>query len=406
MDMGLSKRQALGNGKSGIVFRNNENAGPIKITNQYLNYGMTYTITNLTERSVYVKDRLGTLVEIKSGRGKVEGVICIEVVWNAGQEQIRTLMGQYEKYGAVNEFCRNAAEALFLFLRNPSNSSPSMRIFIDEELLRSRNDAIYQPDLDILLMFVTRIETEHPDSPMNRFERGTDPSAKLINSCGADALIYAIEAIDNSIHQRYNDKYLYIGDQVYHVPVKHKPGYPDCGFIITRNRSADEINNNVQPGKRYIRELMSFTDAAKRFGVADTVDEARALGDLKLQAEARVAELQMRIKETDVQNTLLKREIDNTNAERDRVSGDVKYNREREKNDEEFAFQREKWRREREKLDQDSALAREKYERERDKALQDVARDEIRNTYEWIKVLTGGLTILGTFLGLSRLKLA
>lgn len=406
MDMGLSKRQALSSGRSAIVFRNNENAGPIKITNQYLNYGLTYTITNLTGRSVYVKDRLGTLVEIKQGRGKVEGVICIEVVWNAGQEQIRTLMAQYERYGAINEFCRNAAEALYMFLRNPSNSSPSMRIFIDEELLRSRNDAIYQPDLDILLMFVTRIESEHPDSPLNRHERGADQSVKLINNCGAEALIYAIEAVDNSIHPRYKDKYLYIGDQVYHVPVKHKPGSSDCGFIITRNRSADEINNNTEPGKRYIRELMSFSDAAKKFGVADTVDEARAMGDLKLQSEARIAELQMRIKETDTQNTLLKREFDTTVAERDRESSDVKHNREREKNDEEFAFQREKWRREREKLDQDSALAREKYERERDKALQDVARDEIRNTYEWIKVLTGGMAILGTFLGLSRLKLA
>lgn len=406
MDMGLSKRQALGNGSSGVIFRNNENAGPIKITNQYLNYGMTYTITNLTGRSVYVKDRLGSLVEIKQGRGKVEGVICIEVVWNAGQEQIRTLMNQYERYSAVNEFCRNAAEALYLFLRNPSNSSPSMRIFIDEELLRKRNDAIYQPDLDILLLFATRLETEHPDSPLNRFERGGDQSVKLINNCGADALIYAIEAVDNSIHPRYKDKYLYIGDQVYHVPVQHRPGSTECGFIITRNRSADEINNNTEPGKRYIRELMSFTDAAKKFGVADTVDEARAMGDLKLQSEARIAELQMRIKETDTQNTLLKREIDTVSAERDRESSDVKYNREREKNDEEFAFQREKWRREREKLDQDAALAREKYERERDKALQDVARDEIRNTYEWIKVLTGGMAILGTFLGLSRLKLA
>jgi hypothetical protein len=406
MDMGLSKRQALSSGRSGIVFRNNENAGPIKITNQYLNYGLTYTITNLTGRSVYVKDRLGTLVEIKQGRGKVEGVICIEVVWNAGQEQLRTLMNQYERYGAVNEFCRNAAEAIYMFLRNPSNSSPSMRIFIDEELLRSRNDAIYQPDLDILLMFVTRIETEHPDSPMNRFERGNDQSVKLINNCGADALIYAIEAIDNSTHLRYKDKYLYIGDQVYHVPVQHKPGSPHCGFIITRNRSADEINNKVEPDKRYIREMLTFQEAAKRFGVADTVDEARAMGDLKLQSEARIAELQMRIKETDIQNTLLKRDIDAANAERDRESSDTKYNREREKNDEEFAFQREKWQREREKLDQDAALAREKYERERDKALQDVARDEIRNTYEWIKVLTGGLAILGTFLGLSRLKLA
>lgn len=406
MDMGISRRQAKGNGSSGVVFRNNENAGPIMITNQYLNYGLTYTITNLTGRSVYVKDRLGTLVEIKQGRGKVEGVICIEVVWKAGVEQIRALMEQYSRYSAINEFCRNAEEALYLFLKNPSNSSPSMRIFIDEELLRSRNDAIYQPDLDLLLMFATRIESEHPSSPLARFRDGGDQSVKLINSCGADALIYAIEAIDNSIHQRYKDKYLYIGDEVYHVPVQHKPGSPHCGFIVTRNRSADEINKNLEPGKRYIRELMSFTDAAKKFGVADTVEEARAMGDLKLQSEARIAELQMRIKETDTQNTLLKREIENTNTERDRESGNVKYNREREKNDEEFAFQREKWQREREKLDQDSALAREKYERERDKALQDAARDEIKNTYEWIKVLTGGLAILGTFLGLSRLKLA
>lgn len=150
---------------------------------------------------------------------------------------------------------------------------------------------------------------------------------------------------------------------------------------------------------------MSFSDAAKRYGTADTVDEARAMGDLKLQSELKIAELQLQIKEKDSQTAFLKREIEVENTERDRAAGDVKYSREREKTQEEHAILREKWQREREKLDQDSCLAREKFERDREKAVQDASRDEIRNTYEWIKVLTGGLAILGTFLGLSRLKL-
>lgn len=405
MDMGLSKQQVLGSGSSGVVFRNNENAGPIKITNQYLKYGLEYTVTNLTGRSVYVKDRLGSLVEIMSGRGRVEGVICIEVVWKAGLDQIRTLMRQYERYAAVNEFCRNATEALYMFLKSPSNSSPSMRIFIDEDLLLQRNDAIYQPDLDILLMFSTRIETEHPDSPLMRFNRGSDSLTKTIENVGADALIYAITAVDNSIHQKYKNKYLYIGDQVHHVPVIHKPGSAECGFIITRSKSADEVNKNLYGDRKYVREVVSFSDAAKRYGTADTVDEARAMGDLKLQSELKIAELQLQIKEKDSQTAFLKREIEVENTERDRAAGDVKYSREREKTQEEHAILREKWQREREKLDQDSCLAREKFERDREKAVQDASRDEIRNTYEWIKVLTGGLAILGTFLGLSRLKL-
>lgn len=406
MDMGLPKRQVLGASSPGIVFRNSDNEGQVKISNQHPNYGLTYTVTNLTERSVYVKDRLGSVVEIPPYRGRADAAICIEVTWHARREQLRTLMQQYEKYGAVNEFCRNAAEALYLYLQSPSNSSPNMRIFIDEDVLRQRNDAIYQPDLDLMLLFASRLDTEHPEGPMARFQRGEDPAVKIIQHCSADALIYAVEAVDNSIHPRFRSKYMSVGDQVYHVPVQHLPGAAEDGVIITRSRSADEVNNNLNLGKRYIREVLSYEEARKKFGIADTVDEARALGDVKLQAELKIAELQLRGKMTDAENALTKREIEADNLIRDREAGDLKHFRERRKSDEEFAQMRERWQREREKLDHESALAREKREWERDKALQDVTRDEIRNTYEWIKVITGGLTILGTFLGLSRLKLA
>lgn len=406
MDMGLSKQSVLGSSSPGIVFRNSDNAGSIQITNQYLNYGMQYCVTNLTERSIYVKDRTGITVEIPAGRSKVEGVICIEITWNAGREQLRSLMQQYEKYTAINEFCRNAAEAIYAYLRDTHNSSPSMRIFIDEDVLLKRNGAIYQPDLDLMLLFASRLEAEHPESPMARFQRGADPAVKMIQSCGADALIYAFEAIDNAPHRQHRDKYVYIGKQVYHVPVQHSPGHPECGLIVTRSRSADEVNAGSEPDRKYIRELVSFGDAVKQYGLADTVEEARALGDLKLQTEARIAEIQLSGKLKDAENVLTKREFEEANIKRDQESGDVKYYRERVKSDEEWSFQREKWKREREKLERDEALARDKREWERDKASQDAARDEIRNTYEWIKVITGGLAILGTFLGLSRLKLA
>jgi len=406
MDMGLSKRSVLGSNSPGIAFRNSDNAGSIQITNQYLNYGMTYCVTNLTSRSVYVKDRMGVTVEIPASRGKVEAAICIEVTWNAGKVQLRSLMQQFDKHAAINEFCRNAAEAINAYLRDPCNSSPKMRIFIDEDVLIKRNDAIYQPDLDLMLLFATRLESEHPESPLARYERGTDQAVKLIQTCGAEALIYAFEAIDNSPHQRHRDKYVYIGKQVYHVPVQHRPGALECGLVVTRSRSADEVNAGDSPDRKYLRELVSFDDAVKQFGLADTVEEARAMGDLKLQAEARIAELLYSGKVKDAENVLTKREFEEANIKRDQEAGDTKHYRERLKSDEEWAFQREKWRREREKLEQDTALAREKREWERDKATQDAARDEIRNTYEWIKVITGGLAIVGTFLGLSRLKLA
>jgi hypothetical protein len=229
---------------------------------------------------------------------------------------------------------------------------------------------------------------------------------KLIQNCGADALLYAFEAIDNAPHRQHKDKYVSIGKQVYHVPVTHRPGHPECGLVVTRSKSADEVNAGTQPEHKYIRELVSFDDAAKTFGLADTVEEARALGDLKLQTEARIAELLYSGKLKDAENVLTKREFEEANLKRDQVIGDVKHYRERIKSEEEWSFQREKWKREREKLEQDHALARDKREWERDKVTQDAARDEIRNTYEWIKVITGGLAILGTFLGLSRLKLA
>lgn len=406
MDMGLSKQSVLGSSSPGIVFRNSDNTGSIQITNQYLNYGMSYCVTNLTGRSIYVKDRMGVTAEIPTGHGKVEGAICIEITWSARREQLRSLMQQYEKYAAINEFCRNAAEAIYVYLRNSCNSSPKMRIFIDEDVLLKRNGAIYQPDLDLMLLFATRLETEHPDSPMARYSRHTDQAVRLIQNCGADALIYAFEAIDNAPHRQHKDKYVYIGKQVYHVPVQHRPGHPECGLVVTRSRSADEVNAGISPERKYIRELVSFDDAVKTFGLADTVEEARALGDLKLQTEARIAELLYSGKVKDAENVLTKREFEEANLKRDQETGDTKHYRERLKSDEEWAFQREKWRREREKLEQDTALAREKREWERDKATQDAARDETRNVYEWIKVITGGLAILGTFLGLSRLKLA
>lgn len=406
MDIGLSKQSVLGSGSPGIVFRNSDNAGSIQITNQYLNYGMSYCVTNLTARSVYVKDRTGVTVEIPAGRGKVEGVICIEITWNAGREQLRSLMQQYDKHAAINEFCRNAAEAIHAYLRDPSNSSPKMRIFIDEDVLLKRNDAIYQPDLDLMLLFVSRLECEHPESPLTRYNRHSDQAVKLIQTCGADALIYAFEAIDNAPHRQHKDKYVFIGKQVYHVPVKHRPGHPECGLVVTRSRSADEINAGLHPDRKYLREVVPFDEAVKTFGLAETVEEARALGDIKLQTEARIAELQYSSKVKDAENVLTKREFEEANLKRDQENGDLKHYRERLKSDEEWAFQREKWRREREKLEQDNALAREKREWERDKATQDAARDEIRNAYEWIKVITGGLAIVGTFLGLSRLKLA
>lgn len=379
--------------------------GPIKLSGREPNYGMTTKIINLTNRSIYVKDRMGSVAEIKPLTRGVQGQICIEVTWNGGFDQIRMLYENYERYAVVNQFCRNAAEALHAFLRNPSNSSPQMRIFMDEELLYTHSGAIYQADLDLLILFSTQIECEHPDSPLRRFERGQDPSVNLIHNCGADALIYAIEAIDNSVHPLYTNKYLYLGDQIHHVSVKHKPGSADNGFIITRNKSAEEINKGLYADRKYVREVLTFQEAAKRFGVADTIEEARHLGDLKAAADRRVVELQLQIRERDAELALSKREHELQAAERDRKTNDLKYHRECERSQEDFSFQREKWAREREKLDSDAVLLREKNERDREKALQDCARDEIRNTYEWMKILSGGMAILGTFLGLSRLKL-
>jgi hypothetical protein len=227
---------------------------------------------------------------------------------------------------------------------------------------------IEELDLTVCVNGADRREEEHPFSPSNRVRRGL---ASEIPHMGEETFVMSIRAIDNSSLKSRHDRFLKIGDLVYHVPIE-RDHMCDNGVYITTRYDADTKNATGRT-QRVVTRRMGFDEADKLFQMYDTIEQAR---EGLTTEELRKEEILRRQYEQKIADL----ERQNEKLERDHAH----------------------WR---ERSTHEQQSSREKEERNQKRNSEENVREQTRSFTEWMKLVGGFMTALvGIAATVAKLK--
>jgi hypothetical protein len=139
------------------------------------------------------------------------------------------------------------------------------------EQLQTYGGTIYFSELDIVVSLLP--PEEMPAHPYSEEGRRSQVIAGSPIDHGGVGFGYAVEIVDN--HERYGDRFLNIGGNVYKVKTKKDLERRDGVYIISNYAANGQLG---KPGVRVT--FCAFDKAQEDLGLYKTYDEAMHLGDL------------------------------------------------------------------------------------------------------------------------------
>lgn len=240
------------------------------------------TVVNHTSAKILKKSRTGLVIPLSKdvSRARPRGVILIKVIWNFCEDDADQVISQVNFLGGNGNHIAACIQEAFKN-HSPYNAtgryySATMTAEIDLKELKMAGGAMYLSDFDILLTLGEGepSKVQHPFSPAERVRKGI---AADLPGIGDETFIMAIKAVDNSDRCRNQpDRYINLGDEVFHIPVEKDPSMLDGVHVTTRQPASKK---NVEPGPLVDTIHMSFEDADAKFGLFTDIQSAKTRGD-------------------------------------------------------------------------------------------------------------------------------
>lgn len=264
---------------------------------------------NVTERELYDLDKFVISVRLRGDLAEYR-VIESDLIESSKQSRVsaallRELQNEAKYAGKSGSF-----ELVVHFTISPHQ-------------IDSNQSTIYLPELDITLDFdprnIQETRVPHPYEP-SRLDM-IELSGKVEGpfTLDKDSLIVSMKAYDNTGFKTHSDKYVFLAGRVQRLKITYsnKPG-GFTGVVVRRNQCTS--NSPIVTSKTDSIERYTFEEAAKIFGIANTIEEATTLGDSKLKL---VEEIKAKDREFDE----LKRNHDvamvNAKIEADRINAEL-----------------------------------------------------------------------------------
>jgi len=357
------------------------------------------TIYNDSHRSILTKDRFGVTTFMKPlrqypGRGEM---VVIQLQWQLDVQSIKYTAADLEKrYPRPTPLISCMLHAFRDALQQPpgiSNTVKTTPIWIDVPLvdIQDGGGKLYIAELDITLAFEEgdNSKVDHPQSPAMRARQTV---GDLIPAMGQDTMTFVVKAVDNAPCKSREDRFIWIGNDVYHIPVEYDQSMPEGIHVICQpsaTRKNEQRTGQMGPSVMHY----SFEEADLILGLSTTVEGAKHRGNSKeaLTEQLNRATLEGKLEEL--------RRMAELNTE--------KYRRETERLEFEAKQTRLKHQREMEKAGIElDRLRFEHNRREQDyrKAEQDSKRDDVRGFTEWLRVI-GGVISAGVALAALAQKI-
>lgn len=358
------------------------------------------TVYNDSHRFILVKDRFGVTTFVKPqrrhpGRGEC---IQIQLQWDLDTASIKYTLEDLEKRyprptPLISSMLRAFRDALTQ-AKGLGDLVKTTPVWIDVPLndLQDAGGKIYIAELDLTFAFEEKDNkaVDHPKSPGMR---ARETVADIAPALGADTMVFAIKAVDNGPCKTMEDRYIWIGNDVFHIPIEYDQTMPE-GIHVICQPSATRKNSTRRTRLEPAQYHYSFTEADEVLGLSTTVEGARHRGNSKdalneqftrMQYEGKIEEL--------TRNQAFSKEKYDRDVERLEYEAEqarLKHKREMDK----ARLEQERMRMEYDRRDQDYK-----------KAEQDIRRDEGRGFTEWLKVVGGVITAGVAIAGLvSKMK--
>ena len=296
---------------------------------------LTIGYKNYTGGDVRVKSRLGTTSIIN--RENYNNNATERELYDMGKFVISVrLRGSLAEYHAIeadlieNSKRSRVSAALLREFQNEAKYAGTNGIFeiavhfaISPHQIDSKFNTVYLPELDVTLDFdqrniqETRVPHPYESSRLDMIElsgRVEGPFTPDKNS-----LIVSMKAYDNTGYKTHSDKYVFLAGRVQRLKVTYsnKPG-GFTGVVVRRNQCTS--NSPIDTSKTDSIERYTFEEAAKIFGIANTIEEATTLGDSKLKL---MEDLKAKDREYDDLKRNHEVAMGNANIETDRINAEL-----------------------------------------------------------------------------------
>lgn len=275
-----------------------------------------FTVTqrhfNHTSHLINIKTRLGVNTTLAPSRNAIRNErIEIQLDWVMSGDSFRrcereltdknikpdTLMGMVMR-AVDNRSPRNSRH---------NQTSAVVIIEISFQDLMEAGGTVYLEELDLMICIgeVKNAAIEHPFSANERLRVGL---AASIPHLGRETFLMSIKAVDNQPLRQRQDRFILIGDEVHHIPIEMDHTLHDGVHITMRHTAA--AKNDLGWNEQVQTQHLSFDEADKRFGLADSIDKARAGGNQEAVYKEKIAQRQFeqRVWEQDQKDKLLERE--------------------------------------------------------------------------------------------------
>jgi len=240
------------------------------VTNRYFNH---------TSHQINVKTRMGVNATLQPTRNTIRNErIEIHVDWQMSSDTFkrceRDLVDKNVRPDSLMGMVIRAFDQ-----RHPRNRANqySAVVVIEFSLkeLMEAGGVVYLEEVD-LLVSIGEHKNELIDHPFGANERLRAGLAASIPHLGKETFLMSIKAVDNSALRRHQDRFLLIGDEVHHIPIEADMQLQTGIHITTRHCALGKLREGT--GGHVKTQFLSFDEADKRFGFADTIEKARSNG--------------------------------------------------------------------------------------------------------------------------------
>lgn len=272
-----------------VSIKNVEHGGSVGTRVGYINY---------MSHPVRVKSRMGTYFTIMPKNGHYNnrkeeelsdrGEFIVSVSLQAHHSERDLMINDLRESAKTSEVSRRILEAVISEKFNRTTSTGIFEVNVYFVITKSdvfkHNGLMYLTEMDVSLDFnfktVGRDVIPHPYEPSRLDTFELESLAASPSKIDKQSLVVSMRAFDNTGHRSINDRYVVVAGEVHCLKVTRTniPG-GFTGIRIVRNNPV-VVSDHSGIRTDTIEEL-TYEEAAVKYGVAETVEEALALGDSK-----------------------------------------------------------------------------------------------------------------------------
>lgn len=255
--------------------------------------------------------------------GKRDNVFCVRVTYRVHTSVTMDPKGVFHQYGAKTAEGKALAAAVKNCEENKSagNKAFSLDYVIRRDDIVSQGGVLYLADLDLVVSaHKDEWKALHPYSDATTRYQLIEAESNVNNS---ERFGYAIYIVSND--GAVNSKFINLGGAVYRVPSIANQSLRDGVYVCSSGPVQNSAKDPIPMSLHY-----TFEEAWENLRLFDTAEEAEKLGDILVERERELKELQLMYKELEHTQKMDKLQFEQDMEEKRREYEGMSMERQRE----------------------------------------------------------------------------